>query len=253
MPRRSPRSSWPASRKATKGPRKLPMPRAVHSMAIPAPPPRAKTRSPKTASSTSTPPSVRPKQDFAIRSDRTRAWPATYRAPSRRSATPSRLIQPTESGAATALCSAWASIRFALPSGRPRRSSAEARNEAASQTNAASRPKSERTAPAALDPMARVALQREFSSVPASTRSSLGTRGGADEQDGQQPGEEHHGDRLALPGQLEQQRKEGDDVEPVAHLRDGVGGEQPAEAGVLAHHAQEACECGAMLHRGAQG
>src|SRR6267378_6979103 len=60
MPRRSPRSSCPASRKATKGPRKLPMPRAVHSMAIPAPPPRANTRSPRTASSTSTPPEGEP-------------------------------------------------------------------------------------------------------------------------------------------------------------------------------------------------
>ena len=60
------------------------------------------------------------------------------------------------------------------------------------------------------------------------------------EEHGHEPGEQGESDRLALPGQLQQEREERDDVEPVAQLRDRVRGVQCAEIAVVPQNGHQA-------------
>ena len=75
-------------------------------------------------------------------------------------------------------------------------------------------------------------------------------RGPCDERR-HEAGHERDRHRLTRAGQLHQQREESDDVEPVAELRHRVGGEEPAEVAVLAHH-REKTTCGEGVGRSVQ-
>src|SRR6267142_1311700 len=68
-------------------------------------------------------------------------------------------------------------------------------------------------------------------------------RGRPGEEHRDEPGEQRVGDRLAFAGQLQQERKQGDHVEPVAELRDGVRGVQCAEIAVVPQDADQASNC----------
>jgi len=63
--------------------------------------------------------------------------------------------------------------------------------------------------------------------------------------------QKREGDGLTRAGQLDQQREERDHVEPVAQLRDRVGGVKAPEAAVVADHGPEAAEGERGVHAGA--
>ena len=61
-------------------------------------------------------------------------------------------------------------------------------------------------------------------------------------------GQVHERDRFALPGQVEEQGKQRDHVEPVAHLRDRICGVEAAKSGVAPHYTYQARQCRGGVH-----